>query len=179
MLPTRSRLPSPTLRALPNLHGGLLKLEKAKGKPAAIVVARKAILTIINQADGSGADITMHLEDGTAFDPTTFKKVSGSVDELNQAGRPIPLPSTLKSKPKFLNVGELINYKIDPYLFRPVKEVIDKIEDKYDYQVVSQRLFDDWGDHNAASEPMTFYTAATEGSGKDRVRAHVPKGHPR
>jgi lipopolysaccharide export LptBFGC system permease protein LptF len=168
--------PSP----LPNtsqviLNGmAVLKTNKSKGKPDAIVVARQAVLTITNQVDGSGAEITIQLTDATAFDPTTFKKVSGSIPELNEGGHPIPVPSLLRSKPKFLNVRELFRYDDNPTYFRPVKEVIDKIEDKYDYQVVAGRLFDEWKDRSAAGDPISFYTASNEGAGKDLVRIFAP-----
>jgi lipopolysaccharide export LptBFGC system permease protein LptF len=151
-----------------------LKFGKAKGKPDAIVVAREAVLTITDEPDGSGAEISVQLTDAAAFDPTTFKKVSGSIPELNEGGRPIFVPSPLRSKPKFLNVSQLFKYDSDPTYFRPVKDVIDKIEDKYDYQVVAQRLYDEWKDRELAGDPMAFFTASNEGAGKDLVKVYAP-----
>ncbi len=151
-----------------------LELGKSSGKPEAIVVAREALLTITNQLETNEASITIQLTDAAAFDPTTFKKVSGSVPELNRGGRPITVPSPLKSKPKFLNVRELFDYNNDPTYFRPVKDIIDRIEDKYDYQVIASRLFDEWKDRTSAGDPITFYTASQQGSGKDLVRIFAP-----
>jgi lipopolysaccharide export system permease protein len=167
-----SPLPNTSLVILNGM--AVLKTNKNKGKPDAIVVARQAILTITNQTDGSDAEIAIRLAEGTAFDPTNFKKVSGSISELNEGGHAILVPSPLKSKPKFLNVRELFSYDDNPTLFRPVKDVIDKIEEKYDYQVVAQRLFDEWKDRAAAGDPMSFYTASNEGAGKDLVRVFAP-----
>jgi hypothetical protein len=162
-------------RSIVILNGmAALKFGKSKGKPDAIVVARQAVLTITDEPDGSGAEITAHLADAAAYDPTTFKKVSGTIPELNEGGRPIFVPSPLRSKPKFLNVRELFNYDDNPTYFRPVKDVIDKIEDKYDYQVVAQRLYDEWKDRETAGDPMPFYTASNEGAGKDLVRVFAP-----
>jgi lipopolysaccharide export LptBFGC system permease protein LptF len=143
-----------------------LKLDKAKGKTDAIIVAREAVLTITSKPDAGDAEIVIQFNDASGFDPKTFRKISGSITALN----PILVPSQFAAKPKYLNVGELREFNDHPEEFRPVKDVIDSIEEKYDYEVVASRLYDEWKDRNAAGDPMVFYTAATQGSGKDLVR---------
>ena len=154
----------------------VLQQNKVRGsKPKVIIVAHEANAIITNRPDDSDAYISFHLTDAAAFDPATLQKISGSVPELNEGGRPIPVPSQLKSKTKFLNISELMAYKNDPTDFRPVKDIIDRMAEKNGYEVVAGRLFNEWKDRNAAGDPMTFYTAATQGSGKNLVRVFAPR----
>jgi lipopolysaccharide export system permease protein len=154
------------------LHG-MAALKLRDGKPDAIVVARQANGTITNYPDTGEASIKFTLTDAAAFNPDTMKKVSGSVPAFTEGGKPFPLPSQLKSKPKFLNVTQLFNYSSNPTLFQPVRDVVDKIETLHEYQVVAERLYSAWSITGGA--PLTLDLTGPEGGAGQFVKIAAPQ----
>ena len=154
------------------LHG-MAALTLRDGKPNGIVVARQANGIITNNMTTGEAAIKFTLTDSAGFNPATMQKISGSVPNLTEGGKPFPMPSQLKSKPKFLNVRELFNYDKDPMLFQPVRDIVDKMETLYEYQAVANRLYEVWKITSGA--PMTFQLAAAEGSPPEYVKILAPQ----
>ncbi len=154
------------------LHG-MAALRLRDGKPEAIVVARQANGTITNDPVTGEAAIKFTLDHARGFDPTKFTSVSGSVPTLTDGSKPFIMPSQLKSKPKFLNVRELLNYDKDPMLFRPVRDVVDKMETLHEYEVVANRLYEVWKITSGA--PMTLQLAVAEGREPEYVKIFAPR----
>jgi len=128
----------------PESNYGMAASVLEKDKPSRTVIAREAILTLTSSPHQDLVEISGSLEDAAAFDPSAmFRKFTGSVPSITPDGRPFPVPSQLKSKPKFLNWRQLIKLNLDPSSFPRVAEVIDKIGDAYTYQEVSKRLRDE------------------------------------
>ena len=154
------------------LHG-MAALKLRDGKPDAIVVAQQAHGTITNDPLTGEAAIKFTLDQARAFDPAKFTSISGSVPTLTDGSKPFTMPSQLKSKPKFLNVRELLNYDKDPMLFRPVRDVVDKMETLHEYEVVANRLYEVWKITSGA--PMTLQLSVAEGSEPEYVKIFAPR----
>ncbi|MGN6368676.1 MAG: LptF/LptG family permease [Phycisphaerae bacterium] len=152
---------------------GMAALKLKEGKPDAIVVAREARGTITNNPQTGEATISFTLDRAVAYDPATMLLISGSVPALTEGGKPFVIPSQLKSKPKFLNVRELLNYNDNPMLFRPVREIVDKMETLHEYQAVANRLYEVWKITSGA--PMTLQLGASDTNEPEYVKIFAPQ----
>jgi hypothetical protein len=146
------------------LHGMAASLLD-RGKVVATAVARQATARITNLTDQDAARIDISVQDGSGFDPSNaFRRATGSVNSISPDGRPLIVPSLLKSKPKFLNIKELYRLNEDPTFFPPVEEIIDSIRDAYRDQVISRHIQERWKAAADAGKPVSF-DQSTLGSG--------------
>jgi hypothetical protein len=126
--------------AVVELHGMAASVMQ-NGTPNAIAVAEKATVKIRNLFAQDAVSLEISVENASAFEPRNgFRKVTTSVTQLSPDGRPIQVESFFRSKAKFLNWRDLQKLGADAYLFQPVADVIDQIEQRYRFEQVSHNV---------------------------------------
>jgi len=154
---------------------GVAATKLKNGKPAQIIIAPEAVATITtSDSPDTEAEISFKLDRASAFDPRSFKRASFTVDSLF-GGEKIPIPSTLKSKPKFLNHTKLSEYQHDPTNFEPVKKIIDQMATIYQYQSIGTQLYDRWkASSGGGQKPLIFQVPGNSADSLDDLYIYSP-----
>ncbi len=158
---------STTSRVL--LHGMALTILDKYGKPGYTVVSQIANVDIHTFPATDSAEITFSLTNGTAFDPgNAFRKVAGSVEKLTR-----PIPSLLKSKPKFLNLKSLQRLAKDPWSFPPISEAVQEIQDVYTYDQLGGYILKEFESRRTPGNPRPTLVFIQRTTGNDRSEVTV------
>jgi len=146
--------PNLSVVELHGMAGALLE----NGKTTATVVAQTARVRIHNLPAQDSAELEISLENASGFEPgNAFRKVTTSVTQLSPDGRPLHVESYFKSKPKFLNWRDLQTLGADAYLFPPVADVIDQIEQRYKQDQISRNVQAWWVKQSrSGAAPVVF-----------------------
>ncbi|MCL2648565.1 MAG: LptF/LptG family permease [Phycisphaerales bacterium] len=178
-----TQLPSPDPDTSIIRLEGMAGFSRSKdGKPDKIGIARRADITI-HDAHDEGTQLSARFDDGSALNLKTVQKMSGSLDSQFFDNGIFTLPSLLKSKPKFANLKTLRDYQVDPSLFPPVNEIIEKIKTALYYQRIGERLFEQWkaaattttrqGTRPSSPPPVIFSVSGYSTGGIDEIRLYA------
>jgi lipopolysaccharide export LptBFGC system permease protein LptF len=155
---------------------GMAATLQERGKPFT-VVAREARLRIHNIPGLDATEMSIEVKDASAFDPSnTFRKLTFSLDSSVFNGRPYPVPSLLKSKPKFLNFRQLQALNQDPSSFPGVAEIIAGIADMSRYEVITERLQQEWQAARAKNKPLVLEQSAFGSGPANELRVYAAAG---
>ena len=173
------------------LEGMAATLLDREDKPSAIVLAKRANVIIDEVRSKDEVHLLVQLDSGAAFDPYTFRKISGSVNSLPPDGTPWVVPSLFKDKPKFLNYMELRGLDKDPMKFGPLGDKRDAILLELKHQEIAGRYAEMWkasrklefaqshGDRVVVTSPAASFGAerqlvlnAADGAGRVKVEQY-------
>lgn len=98
------------------------------GKPTAIVLAKAANVIIDQDKRDNQVRIGVQLDDGTAFDPHSFRQMRGTIRYLPPDGKPFIIGSIIANRPKFMDFRQLTALANHPESYGPIKALIRKAE---------------------------------------------------
>ncbi|MCL2641074.1 MAG: LptF/LptG family permease, partial [Phycisphaerales bacterium] len=164
--------PNTTIVCLDGMAGITLGKD---GMPDQIGIARRAYVTI-RDVPGVGLQLSAKFEDGSALNPRTFQKMSGSLDSQFFDGGIFTMSSMVRTKPKFANLKTLRDYQSDPSLYPQVNEIVEKIKTSLNYQRINERLFEHWKGtrENTRVLPVVFRLSGNTLGGIDEIRIYAP-----
>lgn len=96
------------------------------GKPTAIVLAKAANVIIDQDSRDNQVRIGVQVDDGTAFDPHSFRQMRGTIRYLPPDGKPFVIGSIITNRPKFMDFRELAALMKAPQSYGPIKNLIKK-----------------------------------------------------
>ena len=96
------------------------------GKPTAIVLAKAANVIIDQDKRDNQVRVGVQLDDGTAFDPHSFRQMRGTIRYLPPDGKPYVIGSIITNRPKFMDFKELAALMKTPQSYGPIKNLINK-----------------------------------------------------
>ncbi len=96
------------------------------GKPTAIVLAKAANVIIDRDKRDNQVRIGVQLDDGTAFDPHSFRQMQGTIRYLPPDGKPYVVGSIITNRPKFMDFKKLASLLHHPEEYGPIRSLIDK-----------------------------------------------------
>ena len=109
-------------------------------RPQQIVAAPVARVTIDRPSALNEIQIRLSLTDAAAFDPHTYRKLSGSFDLFPPADHPpFIVPSFVRAKPSFLDWRQLQTFSGHPEDWGPIREILKGIERTWRCQQVAER----------------------------------------
>ncbi len=109
-------------------------------RPQQIGVAPTARVTIDRPTGQNELQVRVSLADGTGLDPRIWKILSGSVNLIPPANRPpFTLPSLVRTKPSFLDWGELQRLSVHPEEWGLVRQILASIKRTWRTEVVAER----------------------------------------
>ncbi|MGC8560851.1 MAG: LptF/LptG family permease [Phycisphaerae bacterium] len=120
------------------------------GKPTAIILAKAANVIIDQDKRDNQVRVAVQLDDGTAFDPDSFRQMRGTIRYLPPDGKPFVIGSIIANRPKFMDFRMLASLMAHPDIYRPIQALIQKARAR-------QRLayIGDWYRRHSQS-PMIF-----------------------
>ncbi len=142
-------------------------------QPLAIIVARQAKLTITDVPSEDSVQITPELVDAAGYDPRNFTAISGSLTSFLPTGKNLTVPSMLKTKPKFLNIRQLFTLDKEPYKFPPVRDVVKRISQAHECELVAGNLLAEWNTHGV-TRALNFDTYSYDPSSHESFHVFAP-----
>jgi lipopolysaccharide export LptBFGC system permease protein LptF len=150
------------------------------GKPTAIVLAKAANVIIDRDRRDNQVRVGVQLDDGTAFDPHSFRQMQGTIRYLPPDGKPFVIGSIITNRPKFMNFKRLAALLYHPENYRPIRSLIEKKKSTDKLAVIGA-----WYHHHARSPAIwhrrsgyvsiAFDSTSVDGAG--HFVMHAPGAH--
>ena len=126
-VPTADKPPPGITRKIIQLRA-LAATPLKDGKPTAIILAKAANVIIDQDKRDNQVRIGVQLDDGTAFDPHSFRQMRGTIRYLPPDGKPFVIGSIIANRPKFMDFRMLALLMAHPESYGPIKALVNKAE---------------------------------------------------
>ncbi len=100
------------------------------GRPTAVILAKAANVIIDEDSLTNQVRVGVQLNDGTAFDPKSFRQMHGTIRYLPPDGKPFIIGSVITNRPKFMDFRKLTALYAHPNSYGPIRQLRQRLEAK-------------------------------------------------